>query len=145
MTELLEHRFWKKVRRPARQGECWLWLGASVPKGYGRIRVGGRSEGAVYAHRVSWEISFGKIPKDMYVLHRCDNPKCVNPAHLFLGTALDNAQDRDVKGHHGLAGRTHCSNGHLLAEAGVLIDRHGYRTCRECNSARALKWRRKKH
>ena len=65
---------------------------------YGRIWYGGAME---YAHRMSWVIRNGPIPDGKYVLHRCDNPPCVNPDHLFLGTQLDNIQDRHDKGRNG--------------------------------------------
>jgi hypothetical protein len=68
---------------------CWIWKG--VTTGYGTFR--GQA-----AHRVAWQIEHGLIPDGMMVLHRCDNPPCVNPKHLFLGTARDNAQDARSKG-----------------------------------------------
>jgi len=72
---------------------CWLWTGACVDSGYGVIRYGK----SLRAHRVSWQIHNGPIPEGMGVLHRCDVPCCVNPAHLFLGTDGDNVRDRDKK------------------------------------------------
>jgi hypothetical protein len=81
--------------------ECWIWSGPSDKKGYGRLKVApGR---ALSAHRVSWEMANGPIPKGRgyhgtCVLHRCDNPPCVNPAHLFLGTSGDNMADKTQKG-----------------------------------------------
>lgn len=88
-------RFWTKVRRPA-SDECWPWTGAlSTKSGYGRICVDGR---VVNAHRVAWALTHGPIPEGMDVLHRCDNPPCVSPDHLFLGTHADNMRDRKQKG-----------------------------------------------
>lgn len=85
-TEPLADRFWEKVAK----GEgCWEWQGASIPKGYGCITVDRRT---VYAHRVSWLLAHGD-PGDLHVLHSCDNPRCVRPEHLFLGTRSDNMQD----------------------------------------------------
>jgi hypothetical protein len=80
------------VRRGA--GACWGWSGFKH-KGYGRLRVG---SSAVGAHRVSWLLNKGPIPSGLTVLHRCDNPECTNPAHLFLGTNVDNNLDRNAKG-----------------------------------------------
>jgi hypothetical protein len=69
---------------------CWEWT-ASLQGGYGRIRVGAR---LLMAHRYSYQLSNGEIPPGMLVCHKCDNPKCINPSHLFLGTAEDNAHDK---------------------------------------------------
>jgi hypothetical protein len=77
---------------------CWRWLGKKNPKGYGYFGVGGQGAGTQLAHRVAYRLFRGRIPKGLWVLHRCDNPSCVNPSHLFLGTAKDNMQDAKAKG-----------------------------------------------
>lgn len=88
-----EQRFWVKVRK----GDgCWEWQSATNGKGYGRFQL--TSTSTVMAHRYSYELAHGPIPDGMMVCHECDNPCCVKPAHLFLGTARDNAQDRAKKG-----------------------------------------------
>jgi hypothetical protein len=74
---------------------CWLWTGHRGSNGYGRIKVSGKVQ---MAHRMAWEIENGSIPEGLCVLHRCDNPSCVRPDHLFLGTHRDNAIDREMKG-----------------------------------------------
>ena len=75
-------------------GGCWEWQAATFQKGYGRFSYNGKTLGA---HRVSWELHHGPVPDDLWVLHECDNPPCVNPAHLFLGDVRDNNADRAAK------------------------------------------------
>lgn len=74
---------------------CWNWIGARDPKGYGRVRIGNQTE---LAHRVAWVEQNGPIPDGLFACHHCDNPSCVNPDHLFLGTVRDNAHDMVAKG-----------------------------------------------
>lgn len=90
----LVDRFWKRVDK--REGdECWNWTGHSAKGGYGVIGIGKKY---FLAHRISWEMSNGEIPKNLLVCHRCDNPSCVNPSHLFIGDHLANNSDRAAKG-----------------------------------------------
>lgn len=74
-------------------GHCWTWLGGNL-KGYGAIKIGQKQRSA---HRVSWEIHFGEIPKGLWVLHRCNTTMCCNPNHLVLGTQRDNERHKDVQ------------------------------------------------
>jgi len=91
-------RFWAKVDK---SGECWEWTGYLNPTGYGQIKWNGK---AVASHRYSYvlhhplTIDLLEGHREIYVCHRCDNPKCVNPAHLFLGSQGDNMRDREEKG-----------------------------------------------
>lgn len=91
----LIERFWSKVDKSS---DCWIWTGYRNKRmGYGRIGAGGEGGKLLMAHRLAWELHFGPIPENMIVMHKCDNPPCVNPAHLRLGTVWDNNQDRDAK------------------------------------------------
>lgn len=84
--------------------DCWEWTGAKA-RGYGVIRSGRAGDPIVLAHRLSYEWFRGPVPHKLHVLHRCDNPGCVKPSHLFLGTQADNNADRDAKGRSGLLGQ----------------------------------------
>lgn len=87
-------RFWRFVEKT---DACWLWTGP-LTKGYGSIGAGGREGANLYAHRVAWELAFGPIAAGLFVCHSCDTPRCVNPAHLFLGSNRDNILDAKAKG-----------------------------------------------
>jgi hypothetical protein len=96
----LEDRFLEKIGEPDKHG-CWPWTATKNNKGYGMMadKTGIKMR---LAHRISWELVYGPIPEGLLVLHHCDNPGCVNPAHLFLGTQQDNMQDMARKERQGL-------------------------------------------
>jgi len=91
-------QFWEKVKRDTKD-ECWLWLAGKNHCGYGNVALFNDGEWTWRkAHRIAWELTYGKIPSQLFVLHKCDNPPCCNPNHLFLGTQADNMMDMDRKG-----------------------------------------------
>ena len=125
-------RFWSKIQR-GHPNECWPWTSPSQVRGYGRFWIGSRSDGTrrpVVASRFAYEAEVGPIPDGMQVLHRCDNPPCCNPRHLFLGTHRDNVEDMVAKGRHPNAAKTHCPHGHEFTPENT-IQHHG-RECRTC-------------
>lgn len=102
----LEARFWIRVNKNAPNG-CWLWIGSKNPHGYGTLSI---KKVHTLAHRKSWEMAHGPIPKGsgyhgVCVLHRCDTPACVNPSHLFLGSVKDNHDDMASKGRRPIGSR----------------------------------------
>ena len=95
--------FWSRVNKDGPTpsicpdlGPCWLWMGSGLMSGYGELKVRGKK---YLAHRFSWWLATGSEPGKWHVLHRCDTPPCVNPAHLFLGDQYANNADRNAKGH----------------------------------------------
>ena len=131
-------RFWNNVKR-GDKNDCWLWLGGKTKSGYGQCYFEKKVQ---RAHRVAWMLSKSivPIPSGMGVLHTCDNPACVNPLHLFLGTQKDNMQDCKSKGRMNNIGqpnlrytlRTHCNYGHPFSGENLVMRRDGYRACRTC-------------
>jgi hypothetical protein len=120
-------------------GGCWTWTGPCDRGGYGRW-------GKKLAHRLALAAAQGPIPAGKMALHRCDNPPCVNPKHLYVGTASDNMRDALARGQHPgtpLKNTTHCRKGHELTGANLEITgRDRSRRCRICENERAAAWQR---
>lgn len=126
-------QFWSK----ARKGDgCWEWTGFVAKRtGYGQARY---QMGKWLAHRLAWTLTHGEIPEGMQVCHDCDNRRCVNPAHLFLGSATDNVHDMLAKGRerNPVAERgkamTACGRGHPFTPENTRVNVNGSRECRTC-------------
>jgi hypothetical protein len=140
---------WTERVLPEPNSGCWLWTGRYGNQGYGTYGGGRRGE-RVQAHRLVWEVTNGPIPTGLFVLHRCDVRGCVNPAHLFLGTAKDNTRDMMAKGRAHFVGglhnsrKTHCKYGHPFVPERTSISRKGARVCLECARLRESGKRRAK-
>ena len=140
----LAFRFWTKVIK----GEtCWLWVGARAGRPrqpYGKMGAGGHRGKTLRASRVSWELHNGPIPTTLQVLHKCDNGLCVNPAHLFLGTHVDNMKDAIQKGRLNRGGeqnrrKTSCVHGHPFTPENTLHTFPNGRRVRSCKTCRATR------
>jgi hypothetical protein len=133
-------RFWEKVDKPGGADACWLWTGTPDVNGYGKLWWFDHTNKGKFAHRISWELHNGPIPDGLFVLHSCDNPPCVNPKHLFLGTQLDNMRDMVAKGRDRNPAainraKNQCKRGHDLTGQNLYIRKLGdreHRQCREC-------------
>jgi hypothetical protein len=135
VTQALSHspemlaKFWARVDKRA-PDECWPWLGGKHPQGYGRFHYEGKSRPAT---RVAWEIEHNApFPDGMFACHSCDNPPCVNPAHLWPGTNSDNIRDAVAKGRHASKPQPFCKQGHEIVGDNVELTKNG-RRCRICS------------
>lgn len=126
-------RFWSRVKK----GDgCWLWCGTRSTRGYGQFTILRKPSAA---HRVAWELVRGPIPEGVDVCHHCDNPPCVNPDHLFIGTRSDNMRDAVRKGRLVPpinVSKSHCRHGHALTPENSYFRADGSRSCRECGRIR---------
>lgn len=135
----IELRLWD--RGILRDTGCIEWS-AAFRNGYGVIWHNGRHKGA---HRASFEVVYGKIPSGLFVCHSCDNKKCINPEHLYLGTNQDNQLDAVARGLHRTnphnARKTQCPKGHSYDSSNTYIRPDNARGCKMCIKASNLKWK----
>ena len=117
--------------------ECDIWE-ACANYGYGCIMIGGKS---MRAHRVVWMQTFGHT--DLYIMHSCDTPSCINIEHLSAGTQQDNMDDKVSKGRYWSKnmGKTECKRGHPFDEVNTKIRSNGYRRCLKCSKEESRKYR----
>lgn len=138
-------RFWSKVQISE---SCWLWMKGKNRACYGQFSISGKK---YRANRLAYMLTQGNIPPGYQVCHMCDNPSCVNPSHLFLGTHQDNIDDKMKKGRHYFSQpntnsklKTHCKHGHRLSDSNLMV--YGKkRLCRICHNNHSLASQRKRH
>ncbi len=116
---------------PEPNSGCWIWLKSTNAKGYAHLR----HEGIMWrANRLAWVAYRGQIPEGLFVLHHCDNPACVNPDHLYVGTHAKNMEDKAKRNRsrNGRSERTECPRGHLYTEENTYYNKNGWRSCLAC-------------
>jgi len=127
ISDDLRERFWARVRKGRGAKACWEWQGPPARSGYGQLSARCISPHPVLTHRLAWVLTYGEIPEGLYVLHKCDNPVCVRPDHLFLGTQDDNNADRQAKGRTAAGdangARTHPERNSFIQHGGSRLSR----------------------
>lgn len=119
--------------KPAKKG-CLEWTGFRRKNGYGMTHVKGLRQSAT--HRLMYMAAHGPIPHGLVVMHACDNPPCINPRHLSVGTHTENLRQSVAKGRHHEARKTHCHRGHLLDGDNLYVCPEGRRHCKHCDRAK---------
>lgn len=134
-------KFWSRIDDSGGPEACWPWLGAKSSFGHGNIKVGDKYHGT---HRLMMELLGCDLTPQDHVCHKCDNPSCCNPMHLYVGSHATNVADREMRGRSGSgrvnAAKTHCPRGHPYTEKNTFM-KAGSRNCRQCIYARTARWR----
>ena len=140
MNTPLENRFWAKVQKSS---GCWLWTGTTNGKQRAMFTMDGKPR---IAARVVLALCGVDVPKDRLVCHHCDNPMCVKPEHLFIGTTKDNALDAVSKGRLFNQKKTHCKHGHPFTPENTIIQAHRphKRFCRTCQKLHNVIYRQRR-
>jgi len=135
----IKDRLLSKVRID--ENDCWLWQGFRNSHGYGHIKVNKKT---CKAHRVSYEVFVAAIPDGLILMHLCDVPACINPAHLIPGTQKENMADAIAKGRM-QGGLTHCIRGHEfnLTNTYWRKDRPNERVCKQCRNIKIAEYRKR--
>lgn len=121
--------FFEENYIPEPNSGCWLWIKSFRPSGYGRFFLDNKTFGA---HRFSWSLVNGPIPKGKQINHTCDVKSCVNPQHLYPGTQLDNMRDAKARKRCHNQNVVTCPKGHPYNYENTYVDRQGYRFCKKC-------------
>lgn len=122
------------------RGACLEWTGGVGRHGYGQVYPPRPHNGPILAHRLAFAIATGTLPDGAFILHSCDNRRCVNPAHLRAGTHVENMADMVARGRHRYSQRTHCRRGHELTADNIYATARGGRMCKTCSKAKASEW-----
>ena len=134
------NRFWSKVNIKE-SNDCWEWQAGKHRQGYGVFKFDNKIQ---LAHRISWLLAHTEIPQGMVVMHKCDNPGCVNPDHLCLGTQKDNIHDMRTKGRGNNQKKTHCPQGHEYSVSNTSYNKKNGRVCKKCNVEKVTRCNNKK-